>query len=179
MARTPLKRSSTLIDPESLKQRPVSRRFDTTPAAEGLSRKNSASHRKTLINFDDEIPGVPKSMHLGVDHPLGGPAGQTRSVFGVDTIWERELAKLRDMEAKEKEEEAEGFGRSKKGKSRRKGKSRERELTNASSTPSMGLSPVGTPRTETFEPPYPEPKAPSPVNKRGALRRPPTSPCGR
>ncbi|KAF7793692.1 hypothetical protein EIP86_004808 [Pleurotus ostreatoroseus] len=187
MARTPMKRSSTLIDPESLKQRPTSTRFDSSPDIQGLARKNSASHRKTLLNFDDEIPGVPRGIHLGVDHPLGGSGGQTRSVFGVDTVWERELAKLREIEAREKEEEerqrADALdgpaGKSKKGKSKRKGKERERETTNVS-TPSMGLSPVGTPGPEAMQTPpleqEPEQKEPSPVARR-ALRRPPPPPA--
>ena len=98
MARPSMQRSSTLIDPESLK-RPASTMLplvssQSTPGIgpEGLTRRNSA-HAKTLINFDDEIPGAPRGSFLATDK-RGGGMSNTRSVFGVDTIWERELAKL-------------------------------------------------------------------------------------
>lgn len=184
MARTPMHRTSTLIDPESLKQRPVSQRFDSAPDAQGLSRK--LSRRKTLINFDDEIPGAPRGL-LGVDHGLGGAPGQTKSVFGVDTLWERELAKLREIEEREKadeeerkrrEEEEGPAGRRKKGKGKRKGKDRERERERTNTSTSPGLSPGGTPAPENrlSASPVSPVSSVSPINKRGALKRPPPPP---
>ena len=159
MARTPMKRSSTLIDPESLKQRPTSTfvREDSAQTAPeagagGLARRNSA-HAKTLINFDDEIPGAPRGSFLAAGNKDGGGGGGggagTRSVFCVDTLWERELAKLRDIEAREKTEEeerqkreAEEDGRKKKGKGRRKGKGKGKDdETKALDTSPPGLSP--------------------------------------
>ncbi|KAI0772617.1 hypothetical protein BC629DRAFT_1529017, partial [Irpex lacteus] len=131
MARTQLNRSSTFIDPESLKGRPQTMiRMDTTQSLgdNGLVRRNSAN-AKTLLNFDDEIPGAPRgSAYLGVGHQLGGP-GTAKSVFGVDTIWERELEKLHKIEAEEAEEkkraqaqEDRSDGGNKKGKGKRKGR---------------------------------------------------------
>ncbi|KAI0701811.1 hypothetical protein BC835DRAFT_178646 [Cytidiella melzeri] len=149
MARTQLKRSSTLIDPESLKQRPVSAlvRADTTqsPGDNGLMRRNSAN-AKTLITFDEEIPGAPRgSAYLGVGNQPSG-AGDTKSVFGVDTLWEKELEKLRKMEAEEAEEKkrAEERGedaRKKKGKGKRKGRGKEKEGKDATSPSELFLSP--------------------------------------
>jgi hypothetical protein len=141
MARTPLNRSSTLIDPESLKQRPTSTmvRADTSQSlgAAGLAR------RKTLINFDDDIAGAPKgSANLGVGNRPGA-AGNAKSVFGVDTLWERELEKLRKIEAQEAEEAKRGETQGeetgkKKGK---KGKGKQKESSTAASPPELLVSP--------------------------------------
>lgn len=150
MARTPMKRSSTLIDPESLKQRPISTfvRQDSTQTdlgPGGLSRRNSA-HAKTLINFEEEIPGAPRGTLLATADNHGGMAS-TRSVFGVDTLWEKELAKLRDIEAREKTEEearqkreAEDDGKKRKGRGKRKDKGKNIETKALDASPSL-LSP--------------------------------------
>ncbi|KAI0080894.1 hypothetical protein K474DRAFT_1769128 [Panus rudis PR-1116 ss-1] len=176
MARSPMKRSSTLIDPESLKGRPLSQRMDSAP---GLIRRNSANV-KTLINFEDEIPGAPRG--LGVSQ---GPA-QTKSVFGVDTIWERELAKLREIEAREKqeeeerkrreaEEEAKG-GSKKKKKGKGKGKDKDKDLKDflSASSPAPEASP--SPSSVTHErQPTPPPVLPD-IQKASTKRRPPPPP---
>ncbi|KAL4242046.1 hypothetical protein ABKN59_000583 [Abortiporus biennis] len=124
MHRTPMKRSSTLIDPEDLKPRPISQRLDTSQTAPNLMRRNSANI-KPLLNFDDEIPGAPNRL-LAVNNHTNMPAS-TRSVFGVDTLWERELAKLKEIEAREKADEDERKKReaeedAKKSKKKGKGK---------------------------------------------------------
>lgn len=121
-------RSSTLIDPESLKQRPQSQRLSSYQSQPDLVRRNSANI-KPLLEFEEEIPGAP-GQHLSVHQGAMG-ATRSRSVFGVDTLWEREMAKLKRMEEQEKaeadeqrkreaEEEAKrqkkGKGRKKKGK---------------------------------------------------------------
>lgn len=94
MARGPMKRS-TLIDPTSLNQRPVSQnvlaRSETRP---NLGRRGSLGG-KPLLNFDEDQPS-------GLT-PSPGVRG-ARSVFGVDTLWEREMTKLKEIEAREEEE---------------------------------------------------------------------------
>ncbi|KAL6309596.1 hypothetical protein BKA93DRAFT_273644 [Sparassis latifolia] len=126
MARTPMQRSSTLIDPESL-QRPISQRMDSFKSQPELTRRNSTM--KPLIDLNNDIPGAPRGKHLSV---LPVHQGDKRSVFGVDTLWERELAKLREIEDRERQEAEErtkledAKRRKKKGK-KRKGKHREPE----------------------------------------------------
>ncbi|KAI9467069.1 hypothetical protein BJY52DRAFT_1423819 [Lactarius psammicola] len=94
MARGPMQRSTTLIDPTSLNQRPVSQnllaRSETRP---NLGRRGSLGG-KPLLNFDEDQP-------LGSGPSPGGRVA--RSVFGVDTLWEREMTKLKEIEAKEAE----------------------------------------------------------------------------
>ncbi|TCD70818.1 hypothetical protein EIP91_001508 [Steccherinum ochraceum] len=153
MARSNLQRSSTLIDPESLKQRPLSTNLNGFGA--DLQRRNSKG--KTLINFDDEIPGArnaPAGGNLNLHSPRAGGGGNARSVFGVDTLWERELVKLREIEEKERvEEEARKQremeaevrrGAMKKGRGKKRGKGDalelESPLPSATSQQSMGLS---------------------------------------
>ncbi|KIK65281.1 hypothetical protein GYMLUDRAFT_977899 [Collybiopsis luxurians FD-317 M1] len=93
MARTSSQRTSTLIDPATLQNRPGTVRMSTLEptSASGLSRRNS-NHAGPLLNFDDDD----KVPHIAVSK--GAP---NRSVFGVDTLWEREMAKLREIEAQE------------------------------------------------------------------------------
>ena len=84
---------STLIDPNSL-NRSVSRRMDTSKSGQILAR------RKTLLNLDDELaPPEPKRKSTA----FGPRASNVKSVFGKDHIWEREMAKVREMEAREME----------------------------------------------------------------------------
>ena len=96
MARGPMQRSTTLIDPTSLNPRPVSQnvlaRSETRP---DLGRRGSYGG-KPLLNFDEDQP-------LGSNRLPGGRAA--RSVFGVDTLWEREMTKLKEIEAREAEEQ--------------------------------------------------------------------------
>ncbi|KAJ3852201.1 hypothetical protein EV368DRAFT_65108 [Lentinula lateritia] len=91
MARTPLARSSTLIDPATLQDHPVNMRASSFEPTSGIARRNSR-HTAPLLNFDDDgkVPTVAVNK---------GPPN--RSVFGVDTLWEREMAKLREIEAQE------------------------------------------------------------------------------
>ncbi|KAG6814167.1 hypothetical protein H0H92_000843 [Tricholoma furcatifolium] len=92
-------RSSTLIDPATLQSRPVSQHMNSfgPPASNtALTRRNSANI-KPLLNFDDEEKAPLKTPGARLQHG--------RSVFGVDTLWEREMAKLKEIEAQEEEEE--------------------------------------------------------------------------
>ena len=88
---------STLIDPATLNNRPSQRQisFGIPESKQALSRKNSLN-AKPLLNFDDEQ----------TKFKLSAPGRMTnsRSVFGVDTLWEREMTKLREIEAQEEEE---------------------------------------------------------------------------
>lgn len=127
MARGQPQRASTLIDPAALQIRPVSHRLDSygsQGSQQALGRRNSANV-KPLLNFDDDAkvgqPNISPSARMA----------SSRSVFGVDTLWEREMTKLREMEAQDKidaeerRKQAEGEGKKKKkGKHKDKGKSR-------------------------------------------------------
>ncbi|KAF9075844.1 hypothetical protein BDP27DRAFT_1314597 [Rhodocollybia butyracea] len=89
MARTPMKRASTLIDPTALQVRPGNSRTSSFEPAGGLARRNSVG---PLVNFDGDAKVPPVAVNKGAPN---------RSVFGVDTLWEREMVKLREIEAQE------------------------------------------------------------------------------
>ncbi|KAI1789558.1 hypothetical protein LXA43DRAFT_578348 [Ganoderma leucocontextum] len=139
MARSQLQRSSTLIAPDDLK-RPQSQHMNSFNSAP--TRRNS-TNAKTLLAFDDEIPGAPRQTLL--PGGLGVPGATTRSVFGVDTLWERELAKLKAIEEGERKEAEERARRQaeedarnpRKGKKKGKGKGR-------AGAPLEALSPIPT-----------------------------------
>jgi hypothetical protein len=115
-------RASTLIDPASLKTRPTTQRlssYGSLKPQQTLSRQNSLS-MKPLLNFEDEDG-------KGLQPPVAGRLPTSRSVFGVDTLWEREMTKLKEIEtreAREKEErlklEKETERKSKKNKRKKK-----------------------------------------------------------
>lgn len=126
MDREGQQRASTLIDPSSLATKPATQKMSTL-GPQPLTRKNSLNV-KPLLNFDDE-PNAPPTRP-------GMPAN-TRSVFGVDTLWEREMAKLKEIQAQEerdkqereaieKEEEKKRLEKEKK-KKKKKGKVAEEE----------------------------------------------------
>ena len=96
------RRTSTLIDPASLQVRPISRRLSSygpSKSQQALGRQNSLS-MKPLLNFEDEDGKV-------LQPPVAGRLPSSRSVFGVDTLWEREMAKLNEIEAREAREKEE------------------------------------------------------------------------
>ena len=120
-------RASTLIDPASLQTRPMSQHlssFGTSKPPQTLSRQNSLS-MKPLLNFEDE-------ERKTLQPPLAaGRLPASRSVFGVDTLWEREMVKLKEIEAREarekeerlkREEETERKSMGKKNKRKKKGR---------------------------------------------------------
>ncbi|KAJ7068261.1 hypothetical protein C8F01DRAFT_1207875 [Mycena amicta] len=102
MARTSAQRKSTLIDLQDqadahgrpLVQPTIS--FDSQGSQKALGRRNSLN-AKPLLTFDDDD----KMLRAG---PNTRPPN-SRSVFGVDTLWEREIVKLNEIEAREREEE--------------------------------------------------------------------------
>ncbi|KAJ8086603.1 hypothetical protein PM082_005426 [Marasmius tenuissimus] len=109
--RPSMMKRGTLIDPQSL-HRPISQPFGPSP---GVSRGNSLNS-KPLLNFDEDNQNLsPYQQQSAV-----------RSVFGVDTLWEREMAKLKVMEAeeaaeRERLEREEATKPKKKGKKGKKG----------------------------------------------------------
>ncbi|KAH8118403.1 hypothetical protein DFH11DRAFT_1874580 [Phellopilus nigrolimitatus] len=140
------KRSSTFIDPASLQRRLSGNPMNLSPTDTSLSKRNSRSGQPLLTIDDAGQLGVRNSRTLN-----------TRSVFGVDTLWEREMEKLKKIEAQEEvyaeeskrqEEEQEAkMMKKKKRKSRGKGKELETkqdrsiELSPSPVSPNTSISP--------------------------------------
>lgn len=127
MDRPGMKRSSTLIDPASLQRRPSGRRLESAQTDTGLTRRGSRSGQP-LLTFDEhgklEETGTRESK-----------IPNTRSVFGVDTLWEREMEKLKEIEAQEvieeerkKREEQEQDELKAKKRKKRKGQNKQEEV---------------------------------------------------
>ncbi|KAF7433424.1 hypothetical protein PC9H_005376 [Pleurotus ostreatus] len=154
-----LARSSTLIDPATLAAPPARASTFGIPetSPQNLTRRNSSM--KPLLNFDDDAqPRESKTLN-------------SRSVFGVDTLWEREMAKLKEIEEQEKleaaarelEENKLADKKSKK-KGKKKGKGQETPDETPTSTPVIGQE-EAVPRVSAEPPILPDiPKA---------VRRPP------
>uniref|UniRef100_A0A0W0FJW2 Uncharacterized protein n=1 Tax=Moniliophthora roreri TaxID=221103 RepID=A0A0W0FJW2_MONRR len=87
--RPSMMKRGTLIDPDSLR-RPASQHMDSYDST-GLSR-GSLANLKPLLNFDEGDNSQPSTSNQKL---------APRSVFGVDTLWEREMAKLKEIEAQE------------------------------------------------------------------------------
>ncbi|KIK97859.1 hypothetical protein PAXRUDRAFT_750867 [Paxillus rubicundulus Ve08.2h10] len=123
MVRGQIRSPNTLIDPETLGARPPSQNLNKK--APPLSRRNSGS-AGPLLDLNGEKPPMLGASASTSDLP------KSRSVFGVDTLWDREMAKLKEIEAQEKaevekrkrreREGAERRERSNKKKSKSKGK---------------------------------------------------------
>ena len=96
MDRAQPKRQSTLIDPASLHTRPTANRMDSSNTQSDLNRRGSRSGQP-LLSFDDD-------GHLEETGIRDSRLPKTKSVFGVDTLWEREMLKLKEIEAEEKRE---------------------------------------------------------------------------
>ncbi|KAF7352823.1 hypothetical protein MVEN_01249200 [Mycena venus] len=170
MARPPAQRRSTLIDPASLQARPdstgrpLTQHMDSFNSEPALGRRNSLN-AKPLLTFDDND----KMLRPGPS----GRVPSSRSVFGVDTLWERELVKLKEIEAREKAEEdlrkaKEEEAERKRGRKKRKDKSKGRDHSPVAAIPeamSTLESVPNEPRIDTGPPVLP---AITP-----ALRRPP------
>ncbi|KAJ3515341.1 hypothetical protein NLJ89_g1820 [Agrocybe chaxingu] len=143
-------RSSTLIDPASLQIRPSAQRmssYGSQNAEQGLEKRKSrrgSLNAKPLLNFDDENKG--KAPQLS-PNPQRLPTNP--SVFGVDTLWEREMAKLKEMqaiEAIEKEEQrkaeadVERMKAEKKNKRKKKGKGKDNSPEQVETPPNEDLN---------------------------------------
>ncbi len=89
-------RGSTFIDPLSLPARPSTQYLTPTQVQEDIRRKRLSGI--PLVNFDSEPTAPPGPSASRPDIP------QTKSVFGVDKVWERELEKLKAIEEAEETE---------------------------------------------------------------------------
>lgn len=148
MVRGQIRRSSTLIDPQTL-GRPPSQNLDnaiTLNPRQSLLRRNS-SGSKPLLDMGGEK--APSNLGPGAEQLLS----KSRSVFGVDTLWDLEMVKLKKMEAEEKaeaeerkkrEEEEEERRSKKKKKGKAKGKGSTIPLESASSPDLPSGSRVGS-----------------------------------
>lgn len=145
MTRPAIERSSTFINPADLQSRPVTQHMDsfgTTNSAPALGRRQSTL--QPLLNFDGDKnqPG-----RLSAANPM---VPKSRSVFGVDTLWEREMVKLREIEEherlaaeerKKREDAEEALANKKKGK-KWKGKDKAEESPLPVASPSADSPPL-------------------------------------
>jgi len=150
MVRGQIRRSSTLIDPQTL-GRPPSQNLDnaTTPNPRQTLLRRNSSGGKPLLDIGGEKP--PTNLGPGAEQLMS----KNRSVFGVDKLWEHEMARLKEIEAEERaeaearrrqEEEHEKRRKSKKKKGRSKGKGVETtSLPDIPSGTRMGSSPPTIP----------------------------------
>ncbi|EIW61322.1 uncharacterized protein TRAVEDRAFT_142971 [Trametes versicolor FP-101664 SS1] len=167
-------RSSTLINPDELK-RPTSQHLASFNSQPNLTRRNSVN-AKPLLEFEEELPGAPRKSMLLPGSPSAG--GNTRSVFGVDTVWQRELAKLKVIEEQERREEearkqreAAEEAKNAKKRGKKKGKGRDGDepspaLTGAETlSPALNASPGGSDEKPPT-PPHVLPEIPKTVRRR-------------
>lgn len=99
MVRGQIRRSNTFIDPDTLGRPPSQNLDNSTPTnpRQSLLRRNS-SGGKPLLDMGGERP--PTNLGPGAEQLMA----KNRSVFGVDTLWEHEMARLKEMEAEERAE---------------------------------------------------------------------------
>ncbi|KAF8897519.1 hypothetical protein BD779DRAFT_1491321 [Infundibulicybe gibba] len=164
MARGSQQRTSTLIDPAALQAAAPQR--TSSSGSQGLSRRLSV---KPLLNFDDDGKIPQPGLSPGPRTP------NSRSVFGVDTLWEREMVKLKEMETRDKLEAEEQKKREEAEEAKKQGKRRKKKKTkNEVVDPNMNPATPAEPRVSA-EPPI-LPSIP-PTNKR-APPRPPVGESG-
>lgn len=129
MIRGQMRRSSTLIDPTTLGRDPSQ---NLSTMAQSLSRRDSSG---PLVNLNGEkLPVLGASASEGY-------LPKTRSVFGVDTIWDREMAKLKEIEAQERAEAEEKSTRerARDDKKKKSGKSKTVDSNVSGSAPSPSV----------------------------------------
>jgi hypothetical protein len=157
--------NSTFIDPTSLGHGSMSQNALTgSEARPNLVRRGSLGG-KPLLNFDED-------RSAGLQASPSGVRNKAKSVFGVDTLWEREMTKLKEIEAQEaeelrKQEAAEALRMRKKANKKKKGKA----------------APQDEFQDVAQDVPVEESKVPSevptlPVIQRGITRGPPPPPNG-
>ncbi|KAJ6515929.1 hypothetical protein C8R45DRAFT_223821 [Mycena sanguinolenta] len=167
MARPQAQRRSTFIDPASLQDRPDSMGRPLTQHMDSFGSQpalGQSAGNGPLLKFDDGD----KMLRPGMTRPP-----TSRSVFGVDTLWERELVKLKEIEAQEK---AEGeLQRAKEEKAERKrGKKRKDNSKETEDSP-VATMPEAMSTSESVPPIEPRVDMGPPVLPAitPALRRPP------
>ncbi|KZV76043.1 hypothetical protein PENSPDRAFT_570358 [Peniophora sp. CONT] len=130
MARASSGRISTLIDPATLTQPPV---LAGAPSPKPDLQRQSSYGLRPLVNLDDGAALTP---------PIRPSPSMTRSVFGQDKLWEKEMAKLKEIEAAEAEERAKREAREaaeaerKQKKKKKKGKGKGQEDDSLTPAPS-------------------------------------------
>lgn len=92
-------RASTLIDPASLGDPTISQQI--TDTVSNPIRRGSWS-TKPLLDFNADEKLSPRNLRTAHAHNK-----ETRSVFGTDTLWEREMEKLKEIQLREAREEEE------------------------------------------------------------------------
>ncbi|KAG7449230.1 uncharacterized protein BT62DRAFT_985578 [Guyanagaster necrorhizus] len=123
MARGPVKRSSTLIDPAALSgDRPATQRMSSYLS--DRSRPESMGP-KPLLNFEGEK--TPQGLPPVKLNP-NAKMPNARTVFGVDTLWEKEMAKLKQIEAQEKLEAEERERREAMATNKKKKKGKDKDV---------------------------------------------------
>lgn len=157
-------RASTLIDPASLQVKPSTQRLSSygpQNTQQGLARQSSLT-MKPLLNFDDEgnKPLQPS--------PAANRVPAARSVFGVDTLWEREMAKLKEIQAMEEKENEERKRKEEEEELKRQKKKDKRNKKNKKPVPSEPEAPEST-----IEPHVPAEPPMLPVIQRAPRRGPP------
>ena len=145
-------RTSTLIDPTTLNDRPAANRQSSYGSQGSQALLNRRNSFKPLLNFDDDDK-VPQGLTpSNADRP-----SKNKSVFGVDTLWEQEMVKLRaiqeqeriDEEKRRKAEEEEARQKAEKEKKKRGKKKgqvtdqedRDRLAVGAASEPRISIEP--------------------------------------
>lgn len=90
MERGQIRRPGTLIDSAALQTRPDTVLLPHGPMTSGTDQRPNAHRASTiqpLLSFDSEAPGR---------------AANSKSVFGVDTVWEREMARLKEIQEQQR-----------------------------------------------------------------------------
>ena len=157
MVRGQMRRSSTLVDPDSLGPPPNSQNLNEA------SRRNSTA-RPLLDSSGKKPPIIGASSSTG-DLP------QSRSVFGVDTLWDRELQKLKEIEAQEQAELEERRRREQEDAERRQRKKKRRsKLKETESTsPQMEAGPQDVSESRISSEPPMLPAIQKPILKRAPI----------
>ncbi|KAF8165359.1 hypothetical protein B0H34DRAFT_793756 [Crassisporium funariophilum] len=159
-------RSSTLIDPASLQARPTTQRLSSygssnSKSPQALGRQPSIT-MKPLLTFEDDGN---KTLQPS---PVANRVPNSRSVFGVDTLWEREMVKLKEIQAREvvaNEEKRKAEEETERKKTEKKNKGKKKAKSNLA-TEDPKMNPSVEPRV-SVEPPT------LPVIQRASRRPPP------
>ncbi|KAH7887754.1 hypothetical protein F5I97DRAFT_1806429 [Phlebopus sp. FC_14] len=164
MSRGQIRRSSALVDPTTIGAHLMPQNLDARPQAQTLNRHNSENSKPLVDKSDERFFATSASA----------PDMKSRSVFGVDTLWDREMAKLKEIEALERAETEERKKRdqekadrrelkNKRGKSKRKG-------NHASPQPECTPSPEGPSESRVSSEPPTLPAIQQPVLRRAPVR---------
>lgn len=134
MERGQIRRQSTLIDSAALQSRPATVLLPHGPVTAGTEQRPNANRASTIQPL------------LSFESNMQARAANGKSVFGVDTVWEREMAKLKEMQEQQRiADEARKAQEEKKGKGKlkgKKGKGKQELPVSPSASANEALSPV-------------------------------------